>query len=514
MSQQQSLVNWVTGNRVVEIPTEPFQGQLLINGEWREAADKEQLTRQSPAYGVTVSRYAKATVADTEAAIKAARHAFDQGIWSKQSGAERAKLLNQVADQMMARQEELALLEVLESGKPISQARDEVVWAAELWRYAAVSARSLHGESHNNLGEDMLAMVIREPVGVVSIITPWNFPLLIVSQKLPFALAAGCTCVVKPSELTSATTLILGDILQTVGLPAGVVNIVVGEGPEIGPTLSTHPMVDMVSFTGSTGVGKAISAAASDSLKKVSLELGGKNPQIIFPDCDWEAAVDAVVFGIYFNAGECCNSSSRVLVHESIADQFTKAVVERSRQVPVGDPLCEATKVGAIISAEHLQKVTAYVDEAKAAGAEVYIGNTQSPPVAGLQEGFYLAPTVIAGVQPSMAVAQEEVFGPVLSVLTFSDLDEAIAIANDSLYGLSAGVWSANIDNCLAIGRQVKAGTVWVNTWMSGYPELPFGGFKESGQGRELGRYGIEEFTELKTIQMHMGPRTNWWLSR
>ncbi|MCX4029929.1 aldehyde dehydrogenase family protein [Endozoicomonas sp. SM1973] len=506
---QLSAVNWVEGNRVVDIPTEPFKGQLLINGKWQASSDGSQLSRVSPAYDLVVAEYAKASVVDAEAAIQAARHAFDQGSWSTISGAERAKLLNQVADQMMARQQELAVLEVLESGKPIRQARDEVAWAAELWRYAAVSARSLHGDSHNQLGQDMLAMVLREPIGVVSIITPWNFPLLIVSQKLPFALAAGCTCVVKPSELTSATTLVLGEILQAVGLPAGVVNMVVGEGPEIGPTLTTHPMVDMVSFTGSTGVGKAISAAAAGTLKKVSLELGGKNPQIIFPDCDWEAAVDAVVFGIYFNAGECCNSGSRILVHESIADAFTKAVIAKSRQVPVGDPLCEATKVGAIISADHLQKVTDYVQGAEQAGATVSLGGqTQGT------GGFYMAPTVLTDVTPEMAVANEEIFGPVLSVLTFSDLEEAIETANNCLFGLSAGVWSANIDNCLAIGRRVKAGTVWLNTWMSGYPELPFGGYKESGQGRELGKYGIEEFTELKTIQMHMGPRTSWWLPR
>ncbi len=500
---------WVDGPRAAEIPNEPFIGQLFIDGQWRDASDGGRLTRTSPAYGVLAGDYARATVADTQDAIAAARNAFDQGDWPKMTGAQRGAILHKVADLVMERQQEFALLEVMESGKPISQARDEIEWAAELWRYAAVCARGLHGDSYNTLGEDMLAMVIREPIGVVSVITPWNFPFLIVSQKLPFVLAAGCTAVVKPSELTSGTTVLLGKLLQQAGLPDGAANILVGKGTDIGPTMTTHKDVDMISFTGSSAVGKALTAASADTLKKVSLELGGKNPQIIFPDCDWEAAVDAVVFGIYFNAGECCNSGSRILVHESIAEKFEQAVIERSRQVPVGDPLCEQTKVGAIISESHMNTIKGYLDGAREAGARISLGGGQVK-----TEGLYMEPTIISGVSPDMVVAQQEVFGPVLSVLTFSSLDEAIAIANDCLYGLSAGVWSANIDNCLAIGRKVKAGTVWLNTWMSGYPELPFGGYKESGQGRELGRFGVEEFTELKTIQMHMGPRTGWWLPK
>lgn len=502
-----SSVAWVSAPRVAEVPTKPFRGQLFINGQWRDASGGERITRTSPSYGVVVGDYACATAADADEAIRAARKAFDQGEWPRMTGAQRATVLNKVADLVMERQEEFALLELFESGKPISQARDEIQWAAEFWRYAAASARGLHGDSYNTLGDDMLALVVRDPIGVVSVITPWNFPFLIVSQKLPFALAAGCTAVVKPSELTSGTTVLLGELLQQAGLPDGVANILVGTGTEVGSVMTSHIDVDMVSFTGSTRVGKALSAIAAQTLKKVSLELGGKNPQIIFPDCDWNAAVDAVVFGTYFNAGECCNSGSRILVHESIAADFEQAVISRARKIPVGDPLCEDTKVGAIISSGHLETILSYVQGARDAGAEVSLGGRSLD-----AEGLYMAPTILSGVTPGMAVAREEIFGPVLSVLTFKDLDEAIAIANDSLYGLSAGVWSSNIDNCLAIGRRVKAGTVWLNTWMNGYPELPFGGYRESGQGRELGRSGIEEFTELKTIQMHMGPRTGWWL--
>ena len=510
---QQNMGNnqmlWVEGQRVLSIPSQPLTGQLFIDGQWCDGSDGERLTRVSPAYGVEVSNFAKASIADTQQAILAARSAFDKGDWPKMSGAARASILNTIADLVMAKQQQFALQEVLESGKPISQAMDEIEWAVDLWRYAAVCARSLHGDSFNSLGEDMLALVVREPIGVVSIITPWNFPFLILSQKLPFALAAGCTAVVKPSELTSGTTVLLANVLQEAGVPAGVVNILVGEGHDVGATMTSHKDVDMVTFTGSSAVGKKLTAVAAESLKKVSLELGGKNPQIIFPDCDWEAAVDAVVFGTFFNGGECCNSGSRILVHHSIAADFAQAVRERAATVPFGDPLCKDTKVGAIISKAHLQVIENYLKVAIEEGAEITLGGNRVD-----HSGLYMQPTIVSKVTPKMQIAREEVFGPVLAVLTFTDLEQAIEIANDCLYGLSAGVWSANIDNCLQVARKVKAGTVWINGWMSGYPELPFGGFKQSGQGRELGRHALDEFTEQKTIQMHIGERTGWWLPR
>jgi betaine-aldehyde dehydrogenase len=508
-SNSSETMTWVEQSREHSVPEQPFKGQLFINGDWREASDGGRITRTSPAYRKVVSDLSKATVADTQDAISAARQAFDKGDWSEKSGAERAAILNKIADLVMQNQQQFALQEVLESGKPISQAMDEIEWAVDLWRYAAVCARSLHGDSFNNLGSDMLAMVVREPIGVVSIITPWNFPFLILSQKLPFALAAGCTAVVKPSELTSGTTVMIAKILVEAGVPAGVVNILVGEGHDVGALMTSHEDVDMVTFTGSSAVGKKLTAVAAQSLKKVSLELGGKNPQIIFPDCDWDAAVDAVVFGTFFNAGECCNSGSRILVHESIATDFQKAVEERAAKVPFGDPLCKETKVGAIVSVAHLNVIQNYLKVAVEEGAQISLGGS-----AVEHSGLYMQPTIVSNVTRDMQIAREEVFGPVLSVLTFSDLDEAISIANDCFYGLSAGVWSANIDNCLKVARSVKAGTVWINGWMSGYPELPFGGYKQSGQGRELGRAALDEFTEQKTIQMHIGERTGWWLPK
>jgi acyl-CoA reductase-like NAD-dependent aldehyde dehydrogenase len=387
----------------------------------------------------------------------------------------------------------------------------EIDGAADLWRYAAALARTMHGDSHNSLGPDMLGLVLKEPIGVVSLITPWNFPFLIISQKLPFALAAGCTAVVKPSELTPGTTVMLGHLLEEAGLPAGVCNIVLGHGDPVGEVLATDSRVDMVSFTGSTAVGKRIAAAASATLKKVSLELGGKNPQVIFPDADLDQAADAIAFGVYFNAGECCNSGSRIIVHQDVAAALTDKIVALSRRVPFGDPLDPRTQVGAIISPEHLAKIDGYVRGAVAAGARLALGGAALD-VGGLGAQFY-QPTIVTDVRPDMPIALEEVFGPVLSVLTFHTFDEAIALANSATYGLSAGVWSSDVSTCLDFARRVQAGTVWTNTWMDGFAELPFGGVKQSGQGRELGRYGIEEFLEVKTVQMRIGTTRGAWVA-
>ena len=492
-----------------KIPAEPFVARHLIGGAWQTSADGATFERVSPSHGAVVTHASKGGLQDVDLAIQAARRAFDEGHWCRSSGKERATYLLRIADLIDRDRSRIALMETLESGKPISQAEAEIEGAADLWRYAASLARTIHGDSHNTLGSDMLGLVLKEPVGVVSIITPWNFPFLIVSQKLPFALAAGCTTVIKPSELTPATTVLLGELCLEAGVPAGVVNIVLGLGDPVGTAMTTDRRVDMVTFTGSTGVGKAITAAASATLKKASLELGGKNPQVIFPDADMEGAVDAVVFGVYFNAGECCNSSSRIIVHEDIAEEFLARTVALSRRVPFGDPLNASTKVGAIITPEHQGKIDRYVQNAADTGADLRLGGGPLA-VQGLSGQFY-QPTVIANVSSDMPVAREEVFGPVLSVLTFSTFEDAIELVNDADYGLSAGVWSENVHTCLEFARRAQAGTVWTNTWMDGFAELPFGGVKESGQGRELGKYGLEEFLEAKTVTMRIGrSRTPW----
>lgn len=494
-----------------QIPSEAFVARHLIDGSWQASADGATFERISPSHGSVVTLASKGSARDVDAAISAARLAFDKGRWSRTSGKERATLLLKVADLIDRERDRIALMETLESGKPISQAKAEIEGAADIWRYAASLARTLHGESYNSLGNDFLGLVLKEPIGVVSIITPWNFPFLIVTQKLPFALAAGCTAVIKPSEMTPATTVILGELLLEAGLPAGVVNIVLGYGDPVGAAMTTDKRVDMVTFTGSTAVGKAIVSAASGSLKKVSLELGGKNPQVIFPDADLDSAVDAVVFGVYFNAGECCNSGSRIIVHEDIAEEFTRRTVALSRQVPFGDPLDPSTKVGAIITPEHQNKIDRYVQEAAQSGASIELGG-EALAVPGLKGQFY-QPTVVSNVRSNMPIARDEVFGPVLSVLTFKTLDEAIELVNDADYGLSAGVWSENVHTCLEFARRAQAGTVWTNTWMDGFSELPFGGVKESGQGRELGQYGLEEFLEAKTVTMRIGRSRAPWVS-
>jgi betaine-aldehyde dehydrogenase len=492
------------------IPDKPFQYDFWIGGERVQSRTGKRFERRSPAHDTPVGEYPEAAEEDVDAAVLAARNAFDEGPWPHTSGAERAKILLQTAELLRQRKQDLALIETLESGKPISQARDEIEWAAGLWDYAAALCRHIYGDTYNSLGSGMLGLVIREPIGVVGMITPWNFPLLIISQKLPFALAAGCTCVVKPSELTPGTTLRLGGILSEAGLPDGVANMISGYGDPAGIRLSSHPLVDMMSFTGSTEVGKSVINASRSNLKKVELELGGKNPQIVFADGDLEAAVDATVFGVCFNMGECCNSGSRLLVQREIADEFVRRVVELAKEVPVGDPLDEKTKIGAIISSEQFDKIVGCIDQGRLSGAHLELGGKSLP----ILNGRFIEPTVFSEVQPEMPIAKEEIFGPVLSVLKFDTPDEAVRIANATMYGLSAGIWTRDIDTAFSVARGIRAGTVWVNTFMDGYPELPFGGYKESGQGRELGRFAIEEFTELKTIQVHLGPRTGWWVKK
>jgi betaine-aldehyde dehydrogenase len=471
------------------------------------AGGGQEVLRDSPAHDVRVASYHNASEGDVDAAVNAAQKAFSAGDWPQTSGAERAGLLRRVAARIEAELDELALIETLESGKPISQAKDEVASAAGIWYYAASLAQHAYGDAHNDLGPNYLAVTIKEPIGVVGVITPWNFPLLIVSQKLPFALAAGCTVVVKPSDLTPGTSTRLVQILHDEGLPHGVVNLVHGGG-DVGGWLSGHPGTQMTTFTGSTGVGRMVAHAAAKDLKKVSLELGGKNPQVIFPDADLDAALQKVVFGAYFNQGECCNAGSRLLVHADIADEFTERVVQRTRDIAVGDPLDTITKVGALISEKHLKVVSSYVDLGEQEGASVALGGSQLDS----DRGRYYSPTVLAGVPETARVAREEIFGPVLSVVRFGDLAEAVEITNATGYGLSAGVWSRDIDTALGYARATKAGTVWINCYMDGFPEISFGGYGASGIGRELGRTAIDEYIEHKSTIIRTGAQAPSWV--
>lgn len=485
----------------------PYVGRILINGIFKESISEKREDTISPSHAKVVGNYPLCDDRDVDEAVEAASASFRAGDWTSLTGRERASVLLKVAEMIEQNLEPIAKQEVLESGKPITQARGEVAACADLWRYAASLARDLHGESYNTLGDDVLGVVVRQPVGVVAIITPWNFPLLILSQKLPFALAAGCSVVVKPSELTSGTSLMIAEFLVDAGLPAGIINMLTGYGKSVGYPLINHPEVDFVSFTGSTAVGRQLAEIAGRNLKKISLELGGKNPQIIMPDCDWDAAVDAVVFGVYFNAGECCNSGSRILVHKDIAEEFVNAVIEKTAEVKIGDPFDPDVLVGSLIHQRHQDNILKSIEAAENEGAMVRIGGRTLD-----GKGYFLEPTVISGVKPDMRMASEEVFGPVLAVVEFSDIKEAINIANSTQYGLSAAIWSNDIHNCLMASKKLEAGTVWVNTFLEGYSELPFGGFKDSGIGRELGRYSVDEYTEKKTIQLKIGGRQDRWV--
>jgi betaine-aldehyde dehydrogenase len=480
--------------------------KMLIDGAQVDSNSGERFNRVSPGNDEVVGTYPSGDIADTEKAIAAARKAFDKGEWPRVSGATRARALRKVAELIEENLETLAQIESLEGGKPISQARGEMKSTAEIWYYAATLAQHSYGDSHNALGNDYLGVILKEPIGVVGMITPWNFPLLIISQKLPFALAVGCTAVVKPSNLTSGTTLMLGQYIQKAGIPNGVVNILTGGGSLIGNHIAAHKDIDMVTFTGSTDVGKKVMAAASQTVKKVSLELGGKNPQIIMADADLEAAADAVVFGVYFNQGECCNSGSRILVQKSISKKFMDIVSEKAKRVSVGDPLDDNVLVGAIASDAQLATIERYVEEGKKAGANLVLGGGRIATPAGR----YFEPTIFTGVTPDMSIAKEEIFGPVLSVLEFDSIEDAIEIANSTIYGLSSGIWTENINQAITFAKGVRAGTVWVNCWMDGWPEMSFGGYGESGLGRELGRHAVDEFTELKTIAIHTGKRKDW----
>ncbi|RWD79148.1 aldehyde dehydrogenase family protein [Mesorhizobium sp.] len=484
----------------------PRRFRNWIGGAWRDAGGPE-LERRDPASGAIVSLFRASTGEDVDAAVSSAKAAF-AAVWSATSGAERATILSKAADNIRGAVDDLAYFEMAESGKPAKQARLEIERSAMLWDFAATQARSITGDSFGQLGANYLAITVREPLGVAAIITPWNFPFLIVSQKLPFALAAGCAAVVKPSELTSATTLLLGEILKDAGLPNGVLNIVAGLGRSCGDALLHHPSVDMISFTGSTAVGKHAMRVGADGLKKVSLELGGKNAHIVMADADLDAALDAALHGAFLNAGQSCNQGSRLLLQSAIAEDFTRKLVHYASRIKVGDTRAEGVLVGPIINKQQYDKIVGYIASGREEGATLALGGTHRED----GEVRFVDPTIFTGVKPDMRIAREEIFGPVLSILTFDTLEEAIALANDSIFGLSAGIWTANVSAAMNAARAVNAGTIWINTYLDGPPELPFGGVGESGIGREVGRQGVEEFMDIKTVQIRSGGYSPRWI--
>ena len=485
----------------------PREFGFYVDGAFIAAGDREVMTRRSPGHGVPVTKLVTCTPDDLDMAVASCRRAFQDRRWSGLSGADRAAVLLKASTLIRERKEEIAYWETLESGKPIAQARGEIDGCIGMFEYCSGLARALHGDSFNNLGDGMFGVVTREPVGVVGLITPWNFPFLILCERVPYILASGNSMVAKPADVTSATTLILAEIMTEAGLPDGVFNVVTGEGGVIGQAMTEHMDIDMLSFTGSTRVGRSVvEASAKSNFKKLGLELGGKNPQIVFADADLEDAADGVAFGIGFNTGQCCVSGSRLIVERSVADTFAKMVSDKLAKAIVGDPLDENTQLGAITTDAQNSTIMGYIAKGQEEGADLFYGGEQLD----FGRGQYIAPTIFSNVTKDMSIAREEIFGPVLTVMPFDTVEEAIEIANDTDYGLAASVWTKNIDKALMVTRRVQAGRFWVNTTLSGGPELPIGGMKQSGWGREAGIYGVEEYTQVKSVHIEIGKRDPW----
>lgn len=473
--------------------------QSFVDGQWVDG-EGDPFERHSPSTGALVSLVARTSAAQVDAAVRAARRAFDEGPWPRMTAFERAAVLNKVADLIDANAEELARLDAEEGGKPLRLAEGDIAGAATLTRYAAALGLHMQGTTYTNNGPDYTGMILREPAGVVGLVTPWNFPALILCQKLPFALAAGCTAVVKPSEFTSSSSAAIVRLYEEAGLPAGALSLVLGDGA-VGQALTEHPGVDVVSFTGSTATGRRVIDASKGNLKKLSLELGGKAANIVFADADLDAALEGALFGAFFNNGECCVAQSRLLVQHDVADEFVARLHDRAEALRVGNPLSRTTDVGALIHERHLASVLGHVERGAEQGAQVVTGGTklQGPDVV---DGQFIAPTILDHVTRGSGAFTDEIFGPVLSVTRFADAAEAISLANHVEYGLSNTVWSKDIDKVLTAAKALRSGTVYVNTTIDGPPQMPFGGYGESGIGREMGQAGFEEFTELKSVNI------------
>ncbi|RNG38183.1 aldehyde dehydrogenase family protein [Streptomyces botrytidirepellens] len=494
--------------------TPPAPGSLrayghYLDGRWTPAPEQgEGIERVAPGSGGRVAaRFASGTADDIAAAVHAARRAFDTGPWPRMTGMDRGRVLLRLAALLRTHSEDFARLEAEEVGKPLQLARGDVAGCVEMFEYAAGLAMAARGDVHTNLGEDFTAWTVREPVGVVGMITPWNFPLLQVAQKLPFALGAGCTAVIKPSELTSSTTLELARLAEQAGVPAGVVNVVTGYGKDVGQPLAESGGIDQLSFTGSTTTGRAIITASAAHATRLSLELGGKAASVVFADADLEDALDGVLFGVYFNQGECCVSGARLLIEDGIADDFVARLVDRAGRIRVGDPFDDGTEVGPLISQDHVEKVLGYLSGEILGDARIAVGGSVLNDDAH-GSGDYLAPTVVDGVHPDSRLFREEIFGPVLTVTRFRDFEEAMDLANAVEYGLANTVWTKDVDKAIRAARRLRSGRLWINTTIDGSVQLPAGGMGASGYGREMGQAGFDEFTELKSVQLRTGART------
>ncbi|MFO0806763.1 MAG: aldehyde dehydrogenase family protein [Gemmataceae bacterium] len=470
--------------------------KMLINGEWVESASGKTFDTINPSTGEVICKVAEGDKADIDMAVKAARKAFESGPWSKMPPAGRGLLLNKLADAMEKHLEELAALESLDNGKPIGDAMAaDLPLSIACFRYYAGWADKIYGQTIP-FSPDYFCYTRHEPVGVVGQIIPWNFPLLMQAWKWGPALACGNTVVLKPAEQTPLTALRVAQLAQEVGFPKGVINVVPGYGPTAGAALSGHMDVDKIAFTGETSTGKIVmTAAANSNLKRVSLELGGKSPNVVFADADLDAAVEGAYFGLFFNQGQCCCAGSRLFVEEKVYDEFVAKIVAKAKGRKVGDPFDPTTEQGPQVSQEQFDRVMGYIDAGQKDGANMLIGGKRVG-----DRGYFIQPTVFGDVKDEMKIAKEEIFGPVMSILKFRDVDEVIARGNATFYGLAAAVWTKDISKAIRLSNALRAGTVWVNCFDVFDASAPFGGFKMSGIGRELGQYALQLYTEVKTV--------------
>jgi acyl-CoA reductase-like NAD-dependent aldehyde dehydrogenase len=476
-------------------------GRLLIDGQWVEGVKKFDTV--NPATGEVLTQIAEASSADVDRAVQAARRAFDDrgGPWRKMSASERGRLIWKLADLVEKNIDEFAELETLDNGKPIFESRYvDMPMVIDVLRYYAGWATKIHGETVNTF-EAAFTYTLREPVGVVGMIVPWNFPLLLASWKFAPALACGNTIVWKPASLTSLSALRFGELTVEAGVPPGVMNIVTGPS-EVGRAIVRHPGIDKIAFTGSTSVGQEIMRSAADTMKRLTLELGGKSPNIVFADAEIDSAVKGAITGIFYGKGEVCNAGSRLFLESKIQDEFLEKLVARAKKMQPADPLDPKTRMGAIVSQEQMKTVLGYIETGKKEGAKLIAGGNRVSVDGG--KGFFIEPTIFGGVKNDMTIAQEEIFGPVLATLSFDDIDQVIQQANNNPYGLASAVWTRDVKKAHMVSRQLKAGTVWINTYGLMDASLGFGGYKSSGFGRELGMHAIEHYTELKTVWLNL----------
>jgi acyl-CoA reductase-like NAD-dependent aldehyde dehydrogenase len=474
--------------------------KMMIGGRGAEADSGDTFDVIDPATGKALTQVPRGGPTEVDAAVAAAREAFDDQRWSGLRPGKRSEILFKVGELIKRNISELAQLEALDSGKPVSLASGEMWSAGEVFRYYSGWPTKIYGET-NPSDDSMFIYSLREPVGVCGGIIPWNFPLVMAAWKIAPALAFGNTMVLKPAEQTPLTALRLAELCVEAGVPEGAVNVVTGFGEEAGQALAQHYDVDKIAFTGSTEVGRKILHSSEGNLKRVTLELGGKSPNIVFADANMKRASKGSMMGVFLNSGQVCTAGTRILVEKSIHDEFVASLVEATNSMKLGNPLEEDTGMGPVVSQEQLDKVTGYIEIGRSEGAEVVAGGERA---ADLGDGFFVQPTVFAGVRNDMRIAQEEIFGPVAAVIEVGDVDEAIAIANDTIYGLAAAVWTNDLTKAHRVARGIKAGTVWVNTTGLFDPAVSFGGYKQSGFGRELGRHSLEAYTENKSVWVNL----------